>query len=198
MSGAESATPWVPALWSAALLLVSCMVGGAAQSWWFASPWSRGLLQPLDGGRTFRGRRIFGDNKTVRGFVVIVPATAVAMWALGTASSAAGLPVWALSRPGYLGLGGLAALGIMLGELPNSFLKRQLDVAPGSPPAHPIGRVLTTLGDRLDSVIGALLGASLIVDLSWQTVVAILILAPPVHGAFSLLFWVLGIKKRPG
>src|SRR5262245_38527602 len=67
----------------AGLLVGSFVVGGACQSAWFAHPLSKRFTRPLDGGRTFRGRRILGDNKTTRGFVVIVPATALAMAGLG-------------------------------------------------------------------------------------------------------------------
>ena len=34
--------------------------------------WLESLRVPLDGGATWRGRRIFGDNKTVRGAVVMI------------------------------------------------------------------------------------------------------------------------------
>src|SRR5450432_4214077 len=43
---------------------------------------------PLDGGLTWRGRRIFGENKTVRGAVVMVAATALASGLLRLASGA--------------------------------------------------------------------------------------------------------------
>ena len=46
---------------------------GSAQTWWFKSPRSARFALPLDGGRTFRGRRLFGSNKTWKGFVVMVP-----------------------------------------------------------------------------------------------------------------------------
>jgi len=37
---------------------------------------------PIDGGLTFRGRRLFGDNKTWRGAVVTVGTTTAAAWLL--------------------------------------------------------------------------------------------------------------------
>ncbi len=182
----------------AGLLVCSFVVGGACQSAWFAHPLSKRFTRPLDGGRTLRGRRLFGDNKTTRGFVVIVPATALAMVFLGTLAQRLGLAVWPSSTRGLLLLGAVAALGLMLGELPNSFLKRQLDVDPGAPPKHRVGRVVAVVADRLDSVVGALVGASLVVSVSWWTALWCLVVGPPIHGLFSALLWVLGVKKRPG
>jgi CDP-2,3-bis-(O-geranylgeranyl)-sn-glycerol synthase len=182
----------------AALLIGSFVVGGACQSAWFAHPFSRRFTRPLDGGRTFRGRRIFGDNKTTRGFIVIVPATSLAMAGFGTAAQHAGMAVWPLPLPGFLLLGAVSAFGLMLGELPNSFLKRQFDVEPGAPPKHRMGRVVAALADRLDSIIGALLGAALVVEMSWATAFWCFVIGPPIHGLFSALLYVLGVKKRPG
>ena len=37
---------------------------------------------PIDGGLTFRGRRLFGDNKTWRGAVVTITTTTLTAWGL--------------------------------------------------------------------------------------------------------------------
>ena len=182
----------------AGLLIGSFVVGGACQSAWFAHSYSQRFTWPLDAGRTYRGRRIFGDNKTARGFMVIIPATSLAMAGFGTVAQKANAGIWPLTVPGFLLLGAVSACGLMLGELPNSFLKRQLDVDPGHPPKHRIGRVISALADRLDSVIGALLGAAFVVEMSWATAAWCFVLGPPIHGLFSGLLYVLGVKRRPG
>ena len=53
---------------------------------------------------------------------------------------------------GYAALGAWAGLGFMLGELPNSFVKRQLDVAPGQAPRGRAarGRLVRRRSDRFD------------------------------------------------
>lgn len=182
----------------AGLLIGSFVMGGVCQSAWFAHPFSRRFAWPLDGGRTVRGRRIFGDNKTTRGFFIIVPATAAAMVGFGTMAQRAHMAVWPLSLSEFVLLGMVSALGLMLGELPNSFIKRQLDIEPGRPPQHRIGRIISAIGDRLDSVVGALLGAALVVDMSWSTVFWCFVLGVPIHALFSALLYVLGVKKRMG
>jgi hypothetical protein len=90
------------------------------------------LKRPLDGGATIGGRRLFGDNKTWRGalFMVAGPTLAAVLltrWpayrdALPDAVSGASPVLW----------GALVGLGVVVGELPNSFLKRRLDIAPGT------------------------------------------------------------------
>jgi CDP-archaeol synthase len=182
----------------AGLLIGSFVIGGACQSAWFAHPYSNRFTWPLDGGRTVRGRRIFGDNKTARGFMMIVPATSIAMVGFGLAAQKANLAIWPLSVREFLVLGAASALGLMLGELPNSFLKRQLGIDSGHPPKHRVGRVISALADRLDSVIGALLGAALVVEMSWATAAWCFVLGPPIHGLFSMLLYMLGVKRRPG
>src|SRR3954471_19912445 len=87
------------------------------------------LNRPIAAGCTLRGRRLCGDNKTLRG-------------ALGmgggvfAATLAAHRSAWYRARlPAPLGelspamLGALLAVGTVAGELPNSLMKRQLDIA---------------------------------------------------------------------
>jgi hypothetical protein len=72
---------------------------------WAATPPS-----PVDGGLTLAGKRIFGDNKTWRGFVVMVPAVGVTFMLLrilGSITFPGGWPdgLWPLSAEEYAGLG---------------------------------------------------------------------------------------------
>jgi hypothetical protein len=92
-------------------------------------------------------------------------------------------------------MGAWCALGFMLGELPNSFLKRQLDIAPGTAST---GRGLgwQLAADRLDSGIGLLLAASLVVHVPWTTWAIVLSIGPIFHWSFSVLMFQLGIKPR--
>ena len=62
----------------ALFLIAAFVLAGVAQTAWLGSRTSRRFAVPLDGARTFRGRRIFGDNKTARGFLVMVPAAGAA------------------------------------------------------------------------------------------------------------------------
>ena len=91
----------------------------------------RGLKRPLDGGRTVRGRRLFGDNKTWRGALVMTAGVVGASGLLWRAPRyRARLPA-ELRDADPLLVGGLLGAAMVVGELPNSLLKRQLGIEPG-------------------------------------------------------------------
>jgi hypothetical protein len=193
-------SPELSPLRCALFILVAFILAGSAQTWWFKSPRSSRFALPLDGGRTLRGRRFFGANKTWKGFVVMVPATMLAFALLG--ASVSGVPelsagLWPLSPLQFALLGGCAALGFMLGELPNSFMKRQLGIAPGAAPARAWGRWLCFSVDRLDSIIGALLVMSVLVPMGWRVWLLVLAVGPAVHWLFNVALYALGVKARP-
>lgn len=184
----------------ALFIIVAFVLAGFAHSAWLGSRWSRRLSIPLDGGLRIRGRRVFGENKTVRGFVVMIPAAAVAFGALfvivsTTAPSVAG-SLWPISALQYTALGAWAGVGFMLGELPNSFIKRQLDVAPGQPPRGRSAALISFIVDRLDSIVGMLLAITLVVPTSWTTWLFVILIGPAIHLAFSVLLFRLGVKER--
>jgi hypothetical protein len=189
------------ALSCALFLTVAFIVAGLAHSAWLRTPASRRLLLPVDGGARFRGKRVFGENKTVRGFVVMVPAAAASFALFQMLVSRVAPPIaadlWRLDTAGYAALGAWAGLGFMLGELPNSFFKRQLDVAPGMAPPGRAGTVLVFVVDRVDSIIGMLIAISLVVPTPWMTWAYVLLIGPGIHLAFSALLYRIGVKARP-
>jgi hypothetical protein len=183
----------------ALFLMAAFVLSGIAQVTWLASPASRAFAVPIDRGRTFRGRRLFGDNKTLRGFLVMVPASAcafvlVSQIALGGAPELFGL--WRLTGLQYALLGAWAGLGFMLGELPNSFVKRQLDIAPGRLTTNRIAAVWQLVVDRVDSGLGMLIAIALVVPLPWQTWGFVLLLGWSLHWGFSAALFRLRVKPR--
>jgi len=179
-------------------LLGAFVLAGMAQTAWFATPLSRRFSFPIDGGATCRGSRVFGANKTLRGFVVMVPAAGVSFAVL---AAWIGDPVraglWPLTIAGYAGLGACAGVGFMAGELPNSFMKRQLGIRPGASPHSRLAAAAHFVADRLDSGIGMLIAVSLIVTTPAMTWLLVLLVGPSIHWAFSVLMFHLGLKARP-
>lgn len=152
------------------------------------------LKVPIDFGSTFRGRRIFGAHKTWRGVVVMVGGAWVAM----LLQQALRMPSLELFDYGEVpaGLAGaLLGLGFVVGELPNSFLKRRCGVAPGCQ-AEGLAYGLFSLLDQVDSVIGGLLALALVWVAPWPVVVAALVLCTLLHVAFNLVFVWVGLKGR--
>ena len=118
----------------AVFLMSAFVLAGFVQVAWFATAMSQNFAVPLDRGRTVGGRPIFGAHKTLRGFVVMVPAAALAFSIVARVAGAgdAQSGLWPLTSLQYAMLGAWAGLGFMAGELPNSFVKR---VAAGEGPA---------------------------------------------------------------
>ena len=182
-------------------LIVAFVLAGLLQSLWLRSRVSQVLAIPLDGGRTFRGRPILGENKTLRGFVVMIPAAALAFAAVAiVVSLPRGVPpatLWQLTPAGYAALGAWAGFGFMAGELPNSFVKRRFGILPGQAPASSLTAAICFTIDRTDSIVGMLAALTVAVPTPWTTWVLVLILGPLIHWLFSWWLFRLGVKRRP-
>ena len=182
-------------------LIVAFVLAGLLQSLWLRSRVSQVLAIPLDGGRTFRGRPILGENKTLRGFVVMIPAAALAFAAVAiVVSLPRGVPpatLWQLTPAGYAALGAWAGFGFMTGELPNSFLKRRFGILPGQAPASSLTAAICFTIDRTDSIVGMLAALTVAVPTPWTTWVLVLILGPLIHWIFSWWLFRMGVKGRP-
>ena len=110
----------------------------------------RVLKRPIDGGRGFRGHRIFGDGKTWRGVVVAVTGciatVAVQKYLLRPPHW---LVVVAYERIDVIVFGAAMGVGAMVGELPNSFVKRRLGISPGAS-ARGLPSVVFYVWDQID------------------------------------------------
>jgi len=131
--------------------------------------------KPLDLGLNFiDGRRVFGDGKTVEGFISgLLMGTLVGML---------------LSRLG-LKESFLLSLGAMLGDLVGSFIKRRIGLERGAP--------LPPL-DQLDFIAGSLLLYSWFVKVVPLNIVMIVLgLTPPLHLLTNFIAYKLGLKSVP-
>lgn len=153
--------------------------------------WPRAAV-PLDGGRSWRNRRVFGDNKTVRGAVVMIGATTVVAAVL--------LPLVPPFAPapwfGWAGLGALMGVAYIIAELPNSFVKRRLGIGPGQPSQGVAGTVQYVV-DQSDSVIGVVVVLGVATDLSYNELAVIGAVGVAAHAAFDVGLHRVGVKGSP-
>jgi CDP-2,3-bis-(O-geranylgeranyl)-sn-glycerol synthase len=181
-------------------LILAFVLAGVLHSLWLNNRYSQALAIPLDGGRMFRGRPILGKNKTLRGFVVMIPATALAFAAgailVSLPKGVRPATLWQLTPVGYAALGGWAGFGFMAGELPNSFVKRQLGILPGQAPASSFTRAICFTIDHIDSIVGMLAAVTVAVHTPWTTWLWVLILGPSIHLLFSWWLFRMGVKGR--
>lgn len=188
--------------WS--LIVVICFaITGFYQVLWLRSAMSQKLSVALDAGRSFRGKRIFGDNKTLRGVIPFVPlcvlmfATMGSLLSIPTANFLSAID-WNLRPQEWSLVGLIAGSGYVLGELPNSFIKRQLDIKPGEMASGRLSKPLLFVVDQVDSVIGVLVALSLFYYVSPLQWLLVLVLGFVVHYAFNVLLYWIGFKSRAG
>ncbi len=177
-------------------LLGGALLSGLCAKYGWLSP----LAWPIDGGRLFRGKPIFGANKIYAG---IVSAGVGNMLVLGIQTDVLHHVAWCRSLElfdygrvnGWL-LGLLVGVLASLSELPNSFAKRRIDVAPGAL-ASGATRAIFYFMDQVDSVVGAWIGFSLALPATAQRVAASVVLLFFGHQLVSLVGYALGMRKTP-
>jgi hypothetical protein len=121
--------------------------------------------------------KYFGSNKTWRGFL-LMPVFTVLFSLLH------GLP----EKSGWV-----LGFAYVLAELPNSYFKRTMGIAPGG--ESKTYKWLFRLIDQSDSVMGCGLGAWLFLDTSFVSVIYILIIGTAVHIATNSLLYSLKLRK---
>jgi hypothetical protein len=154
------------------------------------------LARPIDGGRTWRGRPLFGHSKTFRGPVLVAIGSAAVFAAqqhiLHRVDAIAGIElVDYAGLPPWFG----AALGAAaeLSELPNSLVKRQLGIAPGGT-ARGAASVLFYLWDQLDVLLGFWLVTASEIPVSALRVTISVAVVGTVHPLLTLAGYVLGMR----
>lgn len=145
------------------------------------------LVYPVDGGIIIRGRRLLGDNKTLRGvvaaviFAVIIAFIQYVLDNIGFVTAP-----YDGSFFFFLLFGFLLGLGAMVGDLVASILKRQLDFKPGE-------RFLVL--DQIDWVLGALVFIMPLVALPFSIVVVSCALFFILHILVKHIGYWLGLEK---
>jgi CDP-2,3-bis-(O-geranylgeranyl)-sn-glycerol synthase len=142
-----------------------------------ATPVLAGGGKPIDLGKNFLdGKRIFGNNKTFRGFFFGL-----------TVGVTVGLVEWMLfDYPLLFSL--LSPLGALLGDLAAAFLKRRLGIAPGG---------LLPIVDQVDFVVGAIVFSLPLAIIYWELAAAVIIITPPIHLLTNFFAYKLKLKKNP-
>jgi len=159
--------------------------------------WLNQLIIPIDLGLSFRGRRIFGDNKTWRVFLLNMVFCTVGSIIQAWIQSRNYFPEWIFlvdyEKYGYL-LGVLLGLGMTFGELTNSFIKRQLGIPPSERKKGLLG-VTFFLFDQVDITIGIWVFLYLIIRPPTLMVLWSFLITIVLHMTISILGFLLGVRK---
>ncbi len=150
---------------------------------------------PIDGGRTWNGKRLLGDGKTWRGTAVGIVAGAILALILNAIRSPA-TSALGVTLPDKFPIAAVIALpaGAMLGDMAASFLKRRTGRERGA--AFP--------GiDQLDFVVVSLL-LVLLAAPTWTldtftipVLVVVFVMTPLLHLVTNGIAYLLGLKNEP-
>ena len=162
------------------------------------------LAIPIDAGKCLKdGKRIFGDNKTLKGFAgyLVINTICYAMWGvICRALSIEHLNLFYAEHENTLLfnllIGFLVGLGYALFELPNSFMKRRLDITPGRTVSG--GRkVFFIFLDQADSIFGVALVVWLFYDLGIKLYLLYVLVGAGTHIVVNLLLYAMKLRKTP-
>lgn len=183
------------------ITMLPAIIAGILNMLFVKTPLYSRIKRPMDGGKTLRdGRRIFGDNKTWAGFFGMIIACAAAQMLWGFAC--AGFPdlCYIYSRfnntvPFNLAAGAAMGFAYMLLELPNSFIKRRLDIPSGKTVRGIKGRVFFIV-DQIDSLFGVAAVYALLYPMPvWQYFLYIL-LGAVTHISVNSILYAAKIRKN--
>lgn len=155
-------------------------------------PWLDRFNHPIDGGRSWRGRRLLGNNKTWRGLIagwlLALALTLLQFWLYDASSTVRDFYRIDISQLNPLLWATALSLGALSGDIFKSFFKRQMDIAPGKN---------WVPFDQLDFVAGTLLASAWLIDLEVRFYFIAVGLGLFLHPLVNLLGWVLRLKEQP-
>jgi len=144
----------------------------------------KGLAKPIDGGKKYKGKPVFGKNKTWRGLIFgVIFGTIVAfIQSLTSPLDITNYSLWYLIGP-------LMGFGAILGDMIESFFKRRVGIASGQP---------FIPWDQIDFVIGGLLLSFFFIqpDYRVKAIITILLLSPLLHMTVNHLAFYLKIRNE--
>jgi hypothetical protein len=185
---------WLAAefLYLYAPLLLSAAISGLVMR----QDWLAFARRPIDAGRSLHGKRLFGDSKTWRGVLVavvgcIVGAT-IQKYAIGDhARSFARLDY---TRLDVLLFGATMGVTAMLGELPNSFVKRRLNIAPGHTTQGWLAAVFY-VWDQVDLLMFSLPALACWARIDAELIASAFAVTLILHPTVSLIGYVIGARR---
>lgn len=184
--------------------LLPVIFAGALNMVWCKLHLIKFLERPIDNNKMLKdGKRFFGENKTWKGFVgmVVLGILCTVIWGLICSGSTY------LTAHNYMYrnydntffynviMGILLGLGYALFELPNSFIKRRMNIAPGKSNKNLRG-VLTIFFDQADSVIGCTLVLCLVYRMSILLFIGFVFLGALTHIVVNILLYFAKLRKN--
>lgn len=139
-------------------------------------------------------KKLFGQNKTYRGFVVMplltIPGVYIASYFEHTLKLSLGFV-----DSNHIILGALLGLFYCIFELPNSLYKRRKGIAPGKMSKE--NALKHAVIDQADSGFGLIIIYYILLDVSLMHLFLFLALGTIIHLILNYLLFFLGLRKEP-
>jgi CDP-archaeol synthase len=185
-------------IWQGAMLATPLLFGLVVHGLCMKLKLLPALAVPIDRGASLRGRRLFGDNKTYRGVAAMGLGSSLGFLLLGQLAS--GSRHQYLSQlpdgPFALLLGAAVGTVAMLAELPNSTIKRQLDLPPGEQ-MKGLPRIAFHVLDQVDIWLGAWLVLAFVVSPTIGLLLGSFVWIYRGHQVFTFIGYKLGMRATP-
>lgn len=183
--------------------MLPLMLGGVANMIFTKTAWYRRYRSPIDGGKCCKdGKRLFGDNKTWIGFFSMIVFCIILQLLFGLLCRAGGLEahcdyyrIHANTVSYNLLLGFLTGFIYMLSELPNSFVKRRLNIADGKTDKGGKGALFFVI-DQIDSLLGVMLLVYLFSDITFERYCLYVLLGGITHIAINAVLYGMKVRKN--
>lgn len=185
------------------LTMLSVILGGILNMIFVKTNFYKKYKYPIDCNRKFRdGKRIFGDNKTWIGIVSMIVCCILSQVFIGFICNAFNInnhnQIYRFyeNKVGVNVLTGfLFGFMYMLFELPNSFIKRRLDIECGKTNTNIIGKLFFVI-DQIDSLIGVMLILVIFAKISWKQYFAYIFIGGFTHIMVNLFLYKIKVRRN--
>jgi len=185
------------------ITLMSAIFAGIVNSVFCKTKSFSKLKVPMDGNKKLSdGKRIFGDNKTWKGFIGYIIFNIIFAVIFGF--------IWKIFKLEHLNyfyinhhniilynilIGSLLGISYALFELPNSFIKRRLDIEPGKT-INGFKKIFFIFLDQADSIFGMALVVWFFYPIGLGIYLLFIIVGAITHILINILLYLLHLRKN--
>jgi len=184
--------------------LLPVIFAGIFNMIWVKVPYLNFLKIPMDQNKKFDdGKRIFGDNKTWKGFIgmIVFAIISTVIWGLLCNQFHTFYTYNYIYRYHENSILYNTSIGFFLGlayallELPNSFLKRRMNISPGKSVKGVKGMFFIFL-DQADSIFGCVLVIAIVYPMSISFYFVYVLLGAMTHIVLNMLLYCIKLKRN--
>lgn len=155
-------------------------------------PWLKKLNYPADFGFSWKGKRVLGDHKTIRGFVAGIVTAILSVYITRAAYNQYQFvrdnSFLDYNEVNLLLLGFLLGAGALIGDSVKSFFKRRVDLQPGKS---------WLPFDQIDFIIGMSLFSAIYIRFDLFFYIVTLVLWFSMHVSSTVLGYLVKLKDSP-